>query len=107
MARPDLYVLECAFASNPDALLADQVWTDITAYLDVKAGVRIGRGRTDELSDIQPSTLACTLKNDGRFTPGNTSSPYYPNVKTGKRIRLGLLRKGDGEAVRPESVVHG
>jgi hypothetical protein len=67
--RPDAHVLECAFTSNPDDQLEAQVWEDITPFLDVQAGVRITRGRTDEFSEIQPSTLACTLRNDGRFTP--------------------------------------
>ncbi len=97
MPRPDAYVLECAFASNPDDMYFSQVWTDITPFLDAKAGVRITRGRTDEFSEIQPSTFACVLRNDGRFTPDNPSSPYFPNVKTGKKLRFGLLVKGNGK----------
>lgn len=101
MPRPDAYVLECAFASSPDDLLKDQVWTDITRYFDVRTGARINRGRTDEFSEIQASTLALTLRNDGRFTTDNPASPYYPNVKTGKRIRFGLLRKGNAKQIDP------
>jgi hypothetical protein len=102
LARPDAVVVECAFDSNPDDAIADQVWTDISPYVDMQAGVKITRGRQDEFSDIQPSKLTLTLDNrDGRFTPENTASPYYPNVVTGKRIRLGLLRKGNGKQMWP------
>ena len=97
MARP-VHVLECAFASDPDAALSSQVWTDISAYLDVQAGVRITRGRPDEFSTIQPGTMALTLKNvDGRFTMANPASPYAPNVVPGKKIRYGLMWPGGGK----------
>ena len=90
MARPT-YILQVAFASNPDSPVGSMTWVDITAYLDVKAGVKITHGRSDEFSVIQPSTMSLTLKNtDGRFTPNRSSSPYYPNVLVGKRIRLGV-----------------
>jgi hypothetical protein len=100
VARPDAYVCEIAFASNPDDDIASQVWTDVARYLDVQAGVKISRGRTDEFGEIQPSKLGLVLDNrDGRFTPDNSSSPYAPNVKSGKKIRLGLLWKGNGKQV--------
>lgn len=88
MPRPDAYVLECAFDSNPDDPYFSQVWTDITRYLDVKAGVRITRGRTDEFSEIQPSTFACTLRNDGRFTPGSNVA-YMDDEDMNLRTTLG------------------
>jgi hypothetical protein len=94
MARPT-YLLEVAFTSSPAASVASQVWTDVTQYLDVQAGVKITRGKTDELGDVQPSTLSVVLKNsDGRFTPNRSSSPYYPNVQAGKYIRLSVVWLG-------------
>lgn len=94
MARPT-YLLQVGFASSPETSIASTTWTDITSRLDVKAGVTITRGRTDEQGDVQPSKLTLTLDNrDGALTPGNASSPYYPNVRTGKRIRLGLVWLG-------------
>lgn len=96
MARPT-YVLEAAFTSSPDDPVTSQVWTDISAYLDVKAGVRITRGKTDELGDVQPSTFSATLKNsDGRFTPNRSGGPYGDNVKVGKYVRLSLMWPGGG-----------
>src|SRR6266498_2514147 len=101
MARPS-YVLECGFSSSPDTPISSTTWTDISAYLDVQAGVRITRGRTDQLAELQPSRMTLTLNNaDGRFTPGRSASPYYPNVKTGKRIRLGLAYPGNGKNYSP------
>jgi hypothetical protein len=59
---------------------------DITAYLDMKAGYSIKRGRPDQFSTVQASELNCTLKNDdGRFTVGNTTY-YSPFID--QRIRL-------------------
>lgn len=65
-------------------------WTDISTYVDViKAGVKITRGASDELSDTQPGTATLILDNqDGRFTPGSASSPYYPYVRRNAPIRI-------------------
>jgi hypothetical protein len=67
-------------------------WTDISSYVDqVKAGVAISRGASDELSDTQPGTASLLLDNsDGRFTPGNASSPYYPFVRRNAPIRVSV-----------------
>lgn len=64
----------------------------------MRAGVKITRGRSDEQSDVQPSTMELVLDNrDGALTPNNPASPYWPNVTTGKRIRLGLFWPGGGK----------
>jgi hypothetical protein len=64
-------------------------WTDITPYVDVTSGVTITRGASDELSETQPGTASMTLDNsDGRFTPGNPSSPYAPFVRRNAPIRV-------------------
>ncbi|MFE1925791.1 LamG-like jellyroll fold domain-containing protein [Streptomyces asoensis] len=67
-------------------------WTDISQYVDVqKRGVTINRGASDELSDTQPGTATLTLDNqDGRFTPGNAASPYYPFVRRNAPIRIAV-----------------
>lgn len=102
MARPT-YVLQAGLASSPEAPIESTVWTDLTSRLDVKAGISVTRGRTDEQGDIQPSTLALTLDNrDGALTPGNAASPYYPNVRSGKRIRFGIGWPGNGKQLYPE-----
>ncbi|GAA4358395.1 LamG-like jellyroll fold domain-containing protein [Angustibacter luteus] len=87
--------VEIAFATDPDD--TSPAWTDVSAYVDVaSATVDVTRGRGDQYSNVQPSTAAFTLDNsDGRFTPGYASSPYYPNVVLGKRVRISF-RKGVG-----------
>lgn len=65
------------------------VWTDITPYVDLVAGISITRGASDELSETQPGTCRLTLDNsDGRFSPGRASGAYYPNVKKNLPIRV-------------------
>lgn len=66
-------------------------WTDITQWVKVERGLVVTRGRDDNQDVIQPGTLALTLINDGRFTPGKASSPYYPNVKKGRQILAASL----------------
>ncbi|MGH3658924.1 MAG: LamG-like jellyroll fold domain-containing protein, partial [Micromonosporaceae bacterium] len=64
-------------------------WVDVTQYVELDHGVSITRGRGDEFSDAQQNTLTLTLDNrDGRFTPARSGSPYFPNVKKGRRIRV-------------------
>ncbi|QIJ62546.1 carbohydrate binding domain-containing protein [Streptomyces sp. JB150] len=71
---------------------ASPVWTDITQYVDMLAGVSIERGAQDELSETQPGTASLVLDNaDGRFTSDRTTSPYYPNVKKNVPIRLRVV----------------
>src|SRR5213079_1158139 len=66
-------------------------WTDITEYVDTVRGVTITRGASDELSETQPGTATLTLDNSyGRFTPGNTSSPYSPYVRRNAPIRVSV-----------------
>jgi hypothetical protein len=63
-------------------------WTNVSAYYDLNQGVRIEHGRKTEFDDVQPATLTVFLWNDdGRFMPELPSSPYYPNMVEGKRIR--------------------
>ncbi|MFJ5150831.1 LamG-like jellyroll fold domain-containing protein [Streptomyces sp. NPDC088353] len=66
-------------------------WTDISQYVSTARGVSISRGAADELSETQPGTAVLTLDNaDGRFTPGNSSSPYYPFVRRNAPIRIAV-----------------
>lgn len=83
---PDV-VVEIAFATGPSD--PAPTWVDVSQYVEAHTAIPISRGRPDELNAVQPSRFSVTLDNrDGRFTPGNVSSPYYPNVKKGRRIRV-------------------
>lgn len=89
MATPTLKV-EIAFSTQPND--PSPVWVDVTSYTRcVTDNVSVNRGRQDHYETVQPSKLSLTLLNeDGRFTPGNVSSPYYPNVKKGRKIRVSV-----------------
>lgn len=96
---PDVRV-EIAFDSGVATPAASRTWTDVSDYLELQQEINITRGRQDERSTVEPSSLSLTLDNrDGRFTPGNASSPYYPNVKLGRPIRVAvnLLANGNFE----------
>lgn len=85
MTMADVKV-EIDFASDPGDALSAATWTDVTSY--VRDG-KITRGRRRQLDQFQPGTCRIVLDNrDQRFDPNNTSSPYYPNVKPYKRVRV-------------------
>ncbi|WP_330348176.1 LamG-like jellyroll fold domain-containing protein [Streptomyces sp. NBC_00582] len=73
---------------EPDTI----TWTDISTFADDQVtGVTITRGASDELSETQPGNATLRLDNtDGRFTPGNTGSPYYPYVERNAPIRISM-----------------
>ena len=64
-------------------------WTDVTSRVRVEPGISIDHWRSNEGETTNPSSCSFTLiNNDGRFTPGNTSSIYYPNVLRNRRVRV-------------------
>ena len=69
------------------------VWTDVSARVDLEQPFQIKGGRSDAFSDVGASTLnGLVLRNDdGAFTPGNPASPYFPNVRRNKRIRVKVV----------------
>ena len=81
---------------NPDVTVEIQFdgvnWTDVSKWLDLGYELNPKRGRESEMGDpITPGTLTFTLVNDdGRFSPGNPSSPYYPNVVKGVAYRISI-----------------
>ena len=80
------YTIELATEDGPNP----STWTNITAY--VKA-VSITRGRDDVLAQVQVGTASISVVNDdGRFSPGKTSSPLYPHVATMRAVRIRASR---------------
>lgn len=62
------------------------VWTAISPYVN---GGRTRAGKQYELDRNEAGEARLVLKNsDGRFDPTNTASPYWPNVKPMRRIRI-------------------
>ena len=61
-------------------------WTDVSQYVK---DFDISEGRSYEFDEFETATLTVTFDNeDGRFTPGRLSSPYYPNVKPSRAIKV-------------------
>lgn len=64
-------------------------WQDISTYVLQRDPIVITRGRADEGTVADPSTLNLTLDNrDGRFTLRNPSSPLYGLIGRNTPIRV-------------------
>lgn len=93
MSMADVTV-EIAFGSDPTVAVADTTWTDVTGWVAELPGgaaelVRTQRGKQYELDEFQAGVCQVVLDNrDGRFSPDNESSPYWPDVKPMRRIRV-------------------
>lgn len=86
MTMPDAY---CDIAWYTDPTNGSPLWRDVSGYVEWQLGVRISRRRSHELDQVTPGRLALTLTNDdGRFTAGNATSPYYPQVLINRPIRI-------------------
>ncbi|TDE40495.1 hypothetical protein E1295_31850 [Nonomuraea mesophila] len=70
-------------------LLIDDVWTDITADVLVRAGISLTRGQKDEGSRADVSKCALTINNaNGVYSPRNPTSPYYGLIGRNTQIRV-------------------
>ena len=88
---PDVKV-EIAFNAGVNTPAADRVWTDVSEWVELADGLTISVGRQDERSTADANHLSLTLDNsDGRFTAGRALSPYYPNVRLNRPIRVSAL----------------
>lgn len=84
---------EIGFTDSPTSAIGSVTWTDVTSYLRLQEGVNLFRGRQDETSYVGAGTAFFALNNrDGRFTPGNTSGAYSPNVKLRRPVRFSVAQ---------------
>lgn len=98
---PDVQV-QVAWTSGYATPAGERVWTDVSAYVELDRGIEITHGRTDERGACDANTMNLTLDNrDGRFTAGLSSSPYYPNVKLGRPIRVLSTQVGGPSVANP------
>jgi hypothetical protein len=78
-------IAEIAFNADPNSTTTAS-WTDVSTKLNAFTS---HRGRQYELAQSDVGTAGVSLDNrDGRFDPSNTSSPYYPNVKIYRQMRI-------------------
>lgn len=94
-----------AFPNTPLAfvveLLIDGTWTDITADVRATSPITITRGRQDQASQAGPGKATLTLNNrHGRYSPLNTSSPYYRKIGRNTPLRVRVNEGGITAAVR-------
>lgn len=86
-------IVEIGFEAKPLDPLAGIVWTDVTAY--VRSVAEIDRGRQHELGRFEAGTAKVVLDNrDRRFDPNHAGSPYFPNVKSMRRVRYRAIWDG-------------
>src|SRR5437879_6413660 len=97
-----LLVKAFVYLSTDGPYVASPTWNDITAFVDCDAnGIKLGRGRPDTFSTTTAGTCSFTLSNQGgRFTQGNSGSPYYPNLRLNNRIKVTVSNNGGAEVVR-------
>jgi hypothetical protein len=88
MAFPSDLEVEIAFNNDFDETdNAQSGWTSVLPFVASFEG-DLG-GREYELGRTETGTMSVTLDNsDGRFLPGSVQSPYYPYVKSDRRLRI-------------------
>lgn len=95
VADPPGPLVPVLFPSEPLPIRAELdiagAWADITEYVYQRDGLTIARGRRDEGSEVNPTTLTLTLDNrDGRFSPRNPTGAYYGLIGRNSQIRIAL-----------------
>lgn len=74
-------------SADPDS--DTPVWVDISERVLGVYGVDVAGGRQNELVAGEPRRVQFALLNrDGALTSGNSSSPYWPWWKQGRRLRM-------------------
>lgn len=70
-------------------LLLGGSWVDVTQRLRRRSPVTVTRGRADELAQATSSQISMVLENtDGKLTPRNPASTWYPSWERGARCRV-------------------
>lgn len=94
-------VVEVAFNAGYTTPAASRTWTDVSSYVEWDKSLQIDFGRRDERTVADANKLTLTLNNsDGRFTAGRSGSPYYPNVRIGRPIRVTVTPPSGSAQVR-------
>lgn len=86
IGAPGNPTIEVSFDYTHDPRSASFTWTDITPYLVSYSRAPV---RTNEFDQPGPAPATLVLRNDdARFTPDNTSGPYYGGLKKYRRFRV-------------------
>lgn len=74
-------------------LIADIVWTDVTAYV---RSISTSRGRSTELEAFQTGSAQIVLSNaDRRFDPSYTSGPYYGALTPMRPVQITVSHRDE------------
>lgn len=83
--------VEIGFAGTPFV----PTFTDVTTDYRVYAGCPIEYGRGDNRAQPKTATATFILDNAaGKYTPDNTGSTFYPNVRRGRAVRISATEDG-------------
>lgn len=93
-------VVEIAFNAGFGTPAGSRTWTDVSQWVEFNRGFTITWGRQDERGVADANQLSGLVldNSDGRFTAARVTSPYYPNVKLDRPIRI-TSTPVDGPAV--------
>lgn len=73
-------------------------WTRVTGFIRYDTGVKISVGRKEEGERVDPTRIEFRLDNaDGRFSPRNPESPYYPGLRKNTPLLVTWDRDGAGD----------
>lgn len=73
-------------------------WTDVSTSVKMEPGIELHYGRGDLYGINQPGTCSFTLDNApdatgfSPYTPDSPTTPYYPNIVEGKRVRVTVTK---------------
>src|SRR5687767_14922527 len=84
-----------AFGALPgDGEPTDDQWETVTSFV---RSISIRTGRSQDLDRIEAGTLVLELDNpDGRFTPENSQSPHYPDIRPFAQIEVSWVSEEVG-----------
>lgn len=92
---PDVKV-EIAFDSGFNTPAGSRTWIDVSQWVEGREAIQINFGRADERTVADANQAQLTLDNvDGRFTANRPASPYYPDVKIGRPLRITSTTTGN------------
>ncbi|MBB4935643.1 hypothetical protein F4561_006552 [Lipingzhangella halophila] len=87
--------VEIAFGANLSADPDTWDWTDVSGDVHSQS-IQITRGRQDEASSVEPSSVAVELDNpDGDYTPRRPQSRYFPYVRRSTPLRISVQWQGE------------
>lgn len=86
-----VFKLEWAPTVSPRSFPASGDWVDLSPRME--PGAQISGGRSNRFERFEPRRLTAVLNNKDRaITPGDASSPYYPNVVQDTWVRMSAIR---------------